>query len=81
MAMRYGMGDSDLGPVTYGEVQGTHFLGRILAGRNYSEEKARQIDITFVQKTFEKQYERALNPQKHQKKLDELARFSSKKKR
>src|SRR3989338_4806994 len=76
MAMRYGMGDSELGPVTYGEVQGTHFLGADpSAGRNYSEEKARQID-TFVQKTLEKQYERALGLlKKHQKKLDELSKI------
>jgi cell division protease FtsH len=74
MAMRYGMGDEELGPVTYGERQGTLFLGvDPAAARNYSEEKARQID-TFVKKTLEKQYERALEIlRKHQKKLDELS--------
>ncbi|OGJ63689.1 hypothetical protein A3C37_02820 [Candidatus Peribacteria bacterium RIFCSPHIGHO2_02_FULL_53_20] len=77
MAMRYGMGDSELGPVTYGERQGgSFFLGADPSGgRNYSEEKARQID-TFVQKTLEKQYDRALTMLKtHQKKLDELAKI------
>ncbi|TSC60731.1 MAG: cell division protease FtsH [Candidatus Peregrinibacteria bacterium Greene0416_62] len=75
MAMRYGMGDSELGPVTYGERQGSLYLGDPSAGRNYSEEKARQID-TFVQKTLEKQYDRALEMlKKHQKKLDELAKI------
>ncbi|MDD5740280.1 MAG: ATP-dependent zinc metalloprotease FtsH, partial [Candidatus Peribacteraceae bacterium] len=60
MAMRYGMGDDDIGPVTYGERQGTMFLGvEPAAARNYSEEMARKID-EFVKKTIQKQYERAL---------------------
>src|SRR3989338_759943 len=60
MAMRYGIGDADLGPVTYGERQGTIFLGVDPAiTRNYSEDKARQIDA-FVQKTLEAQFARAL---------------------
>ncbi len=73
MAMRYGMGDSGLGPVTYGERQGSYFLGADPASaRNYSEEKAQQID-TFVQQTLEKQYERALEIlKKHKKMLEEL---------
>ncbi len=73
MAMRYGMGDSALGPVTYGERQGSMFLGTDPSmGRNYSEEKAQQID-TFVQRTLNEQYDRALGMlKKHQKKLEEI---------
>ena len=74
MAMRYGMGDDSLGPIAYGERQGTMFLGVDPAyTRNYSEEKAKEID-SFVRKTIKEQYERALLfLQKHRKKLDELA--------
>ena len=74
MAMRYGMGDADLGPVTYGERQGTIFLGVDPAiTRNYSEDKARQIDA-FVQKTLEAQFARALGMLRaHRAKLDDLA--------
>lgn len=75
MAMRYGMGDSELGPVTYGERQGSMFLGvDPVSARNYSEEKARQIDA-FVQRTLQQQYDRALTMlKKHQKKLEELSK-------
>ena len=76
MAMRYGMGDDDLGPVSYGEKQGSMFLGVDPATtRNYSEEKAKQID-SFVRKTLEEQYQRALVMlKKHRKKLDQLAKI------
>ncbi len=74
MAMRYGMGDDDLGLVTYGEKQGTMFLGvDPTTTRNYSEEQARHID-DFVRETINKQYTRALGMlTKHKKKLDELS--------
>ena len=73
MAMRYGMGD-DLGPVSYGERQGSIFLGVDQSfTRNYSEEKAKEID-DFVIRTIEKQYKRAVEIlKKHRAKLDELA--------
>ncbi|MFA7682284.1 MAG: ATP-dependent zinc metalloprotease FtsH [Candidatus Peribacteraceae bacterium] len=74
MAMRYGMGDADLGPVTYGEREGTMFLGvDPNFVRNYSEQKAQEID-DFVRKTIQKQYERAVTMlQEHRSKLDALA--------
>jgi len=51
MAMKYGMGDQDLGLVAYGERQGTAFLGTDPSmNRNYSEEIAGKID-EFVRKT------------------------------
>ncbi|HBU10247.1 MAG TPA: cell division protein FtsH, partial [Candidatus Peribacter riflensis] len=60
MAMHYGMGDDTLGPVAYGERQGTMFLGvEPAAARNYSEEMARKID-EFVRQTIQKQYARAV---------------------
>ena len=60
MAMRFGMGGEGIGPVTYGEKQGTMFLGVDPAlFRNYSEESARKID-EFVRITLEEQYQRAL---------------------
>ncbi|MCA9370797.1 MAG: ATP-dependent zinc metalloprotease FtsH [Candidatus Peregrinibacteria bacterium] len=73
MAMRYGMGDDDLGMVTYGEKQGTMFLGvDPMTTRNYSEELARHID-EFVKETIEKQYARALGMlKKHKAKLEKL---------
>lgn len=74
MAMRYGMGGSDLGLVTYGENQGTLFLG-VDPGlaRNYSEESAKEID-GFVRETLHAQYARALTTLKtHLKKLHEIA--------
>ena len=76
MAMRYGMGDDELGPVTYGERQGTVFLGVDPSiTRNYSEEKAKQIDA-FVRRTINKQYDRAIGILKKNKaKLDTLAKI------
>ncbi len=73
MAMRYGMGGDTLGLVTYGEKQGTLFLGvDPSSSRNYSEELARHID-TFVKETIASQYVRAAEMlKKHRKKLDEL---------
>ncbi len=75
MAMKYGMGDDDIGLVAYGEKQGSVFLG-VDPGmsRNYSEEIARKID-SFVQRTLKEQYERALGfLRTHRKKLDDLAK-------
>jgi cell division protease FtsH len=73
MAMRYGMGDDELGLVSYGEKQGSVFLGvDPSASRNYSEAIAKQIDA-FVRQTINEQYERAkVMLQKHRKKLDDL---------
>jgi len=73
MAMRFGMGDDKLGPVAYGEKEGTMFLGvDPTMARNYSEETARTID-DFVRKTVEEQYQRALGIlKKHREKLEEL---------
>ncbi|MDD5751037.1 MAG: ATP-dependent zinc metalloprotease FtsH [Candidatus Peribacteraceae bacterium] len=80
MAMRYGMGDDALGPVAYGERQGTIFLGVDPAmTRNYSEEMARKID-DFVKKSIQDQYGRALGFLKqHRDKLDLLAKVLLKK--
>lgn len=80
MAMRYGMGESDLGPVAYGEKQGSMHLGADLGStRNYSEEKAKQIDA-FVKKTIENQYKRALDILKKKKtKLEALTKVLLKK--
>ena len=79
MAMRYGMDDS-LGPVAYGESQGSGALGTDLASmRNYSEESAKKIDA-FVKGTLDKQYERAFGMlEKHEKKLHEIAKVLLKK--
>lgn len=75
MAMRYGMGDGDLGLVAYGENKGSHYLGDLSSIRNYSEEKAQQIDM-FVQKTIQEQYARALGMlKKHEKVLHVLAKM------
>ncbi|MDD4319427.1 MAG: ATP-dependent zinc metalloprotease FtsH [Candidatus Peribacteraceae bacterium] len=76
MAMRFGMGDEDLGIVSYGERQGTVFLGADpTASRNYSEEVAKQID-SFVRKTINDQYGRAKEYlTTHRKKLDDLAKI------
>ncbi len=76
MAMRYGMGDDDLGLVSYGEKQGTMFLGVDPAiTRNYSEEKAKQID-EFVKLVIKDQYARAVGMlKKHRRKLDGLAKI------
>jgi cell division protease FtsH len=75
MAMRFGMGTDDIGLVSYGEKQGSMFLGVDPAfARNYSEEMAKVID-EFVRKTIHAQYERAKEMLlKHRKKLDELAK-------
>ncbi len=76
MAMRYGMGSADLGIVAYGEKQGTVFAGVDPSMvRNYSEEKAKQID-TFVRLVIEEQYTRAVGIlQKHLAKLHVLAKI------
>src|SRR3989338_5998743 len=73
MAMRFGMGGDGIGPVAYGETQGTMFLGvDPTLFRNYSEESARKID-EFVRKTLEEQYQRAVAYlTEHLKKLHEL---------
>ncbi len=75
MAMKYGMGDAKLGLVTYGEKQGSMFLGvDPNMNRNYSEDLALHIDA-FVRKLVDEQYERAKGFLiKHRKKLDELAK-------
>ena len=80
MAMRYGMGDDDLGLVAYGEKQGTMFLGvDPSTTRNYSEEIAKEIDA-FVRETIKEQYARAKGYlQKHRKKLDNLTKMLLKK--
>ncbi len=76
MAMRFGMGDPALGLVSYGERQGSSYLGADPASmRNYSEEIAVKIDA-FVRKTLAEQYERAKEfIHKHHAKLDELAKI------
>jgi cell division protease FtsH len=76
MAMRYGMGDDGIGLVSYGERQGTSFLGMDpTLMRNYSEEMAKKIDV-FVQKTIQEQYERAKGFLKtYRKKLEDLAKI------
>ncbi|MBI3331870.1 ATP-dependent zinc metalloprotease FtsH [Candidatus Peregrinibacteria bacterium] len=76
MAMKYGMGDGSLGLVSYGERQGSMFLGVDPSlARNYSEEIAKQID-GFVVKTIAQQYERAKGfLLKHRDKLDILAKL------
>ena len=75
MAMKYGMGDKDLGLVAYGEKQGGMFLGADPSmSRNYSEDIARRIDV-FVQDMLTKQYERAKGfLTKHEKKLEQLTK-------
>ncbi len=80
MAMRYGMGDEELGLVTYGEKQGTMFAGVDPSmTRNYSEEQAKHID-EWVIDTIADQYDRALGIlKKHKKKLDDLAKILLKK--
>ena len=76
MAMRYGMGDDDIGIVSYGEKQGSMYLGvDPSSSRNYSEDIARKIDA-FVQRTIKEQYTRAAGFLKtHRKKLDALAKI------
>ena len=79
MAMRYGMDDS-LGPVAYGESQGSAALGvDIGMSRNYSEDVAKRID-TFVQSTLDAQYKRAYAMLvKHEKKLHDITKVLLKK--
>ena len=74
MAMKYGMGDDELGMVAYGERQGSIFQGVDPAiARNFSEEVAKKID-EFVRRTIQEQYERAIALlRKHKDKLVELA--------
>ena len=74
MAMRYGMGDDELGTVAYGERQGSVFLGFDPASvRNYSEETAQAID-TFVRKILTDQLKRAQEMlKKYRAQLDALA--------
>lgn len=74
MAMRYGMAVDELGMVTYGEKQGSSFLGADLGmNRNYSEQAAQKID-DYVKKTIAEQYQRAKGfLTKHKAKLDELS--------
>lgn len=76
MAMKYGMGDKELGLVSYGERQGTVFLGADPSmNRNYSEEMARHID-EFVRVTIAEQYTRAMDfLKKHKGKLEELCKI------
>jgi cell division protease FtsH len=73
MATRYGMGPDDLGPVSYGERQGSVFLGvEPSLARNYSEETARAIDA-FVRKVLLEQLQRAKEMLENaREKLDEL---------
>jgi len=80
MAMHYGMGNDEIGPVAYGERQGTMFLGtEPSVARNYSEEMARKID-DFVKKTIQDQYERALTFLKqYRSQMDSLAKVLLKK--
>jgi len=76
MAMKFGMGDDTLGLVTYGEKQGTMFLG-VDPGmsRNYSDALAQKID-EYVRGIISEQYVRAKGFLiKHRQKLDELAKF------
>lgn len=76
MAMRFGMGDEDLGLVVYGERQGGMFAGVDPSlARNYSEELAKKIDV-FVRKIIDDQYTRAKGfLMKHRTKLDTLAKL------
>ncbi len=80
MAMRFGMGDDNLGPVSYGEKQGTMFLGVDPAvSRNFSESIAKEID-SFVLNTLRSEYNRAKGIiEKERKKLDSLAEVLLKK--
>ncbi|MFN2189698.1 MAG: ATP-dependent zinc metalloprotease FtsH, partial [Candidatus Promineifilaceae bacterium] len=58
MVMQYGMSDS-LGMRTFGEQQGSIFLGRDMTyGRDYSEEAAKSIDVE-VSRIIDKNYARA----------------------
>ncbi len=74
MAMKFGMGDSSLGMATYGEKQGSMFLGADAGiSRNYSEALAQKID-EYVRTVINEQYVRARGYLvKHRAKLDELS--------
>ncbi len=73
MATRYGMDAEELGIVSYGERQGSAFLGVDLGtSRNYSEDIAKKIDA-FVKRIIAAEYERAKGIiSTHRAKLDEL---------
>jgi cell division protease FtsH len=73
MATRYGMDEDELGLVSYGEKQGSAYLGVDMGtSRNYSEEVAKKIDA-FTKRTIAAEYERAKGFIKaHRGKLDEL---------
>lgn len=76
MAMKFGMGDATLGLVTYGEKQGSMFLG-VDPGmsRNYSDALAQKID-EYVRSVIAEQYVRAKGfLVKFRGKLDELAKL------
>lgn len=75
MAMRYGMDDA-LGPVAYGDAQGSAALGTEIGhARNYSEDVAKRIDL-FVRETIETQYKRAAGMLKqHEKKLHDIEKI------
>ena len=80
MAMRFGMGDDTLGPVSYGDKMGSMHLGvDPTTNRNFSEAVARNID-EFVRKVLEEQYKRALDLlKKNLAKMHELAKLLLKK--
>jgi cell division protease FtsH len=73
MAMRFGMADQ-LGAVSYGEKQGSMFLGVDPSlSRNFSEHTAKVID-DFTRTTIQEQYERAIGLlRKHKSKMDALS--------
>jgi cell division protease FtsH len=73
MATRYGIDEDELGLVSYGEKQGSAYLGVDMGtSRNYSEEVAKKIDA-FTKRTIAAEYERAKGFIKaHRGKLDEL---------
>ncbi|MGH2538090.1 MAG: ATP-dependent zinc metalloprotease FtsH [Candidatus Promineifilaceae bacterium] len=73
MVMEYGMGEQ-LGLRTFGETQGSIFLGRELGyGRNYGEDAAKAIDVE-VERILQKNYVRARQIiEENRNKLVELA--------
>jgi cell division protease FtsH len=74
MVMNYGMSES-LGLRTFGEQQGSIFLGRDMTyGRDYSEDAAKSIDIE-VSRILEENYDRAKQiVEENKDKLVELAK-------
>ena len=80
MATKYGMGPDNLGPVAYGEKQGSVFAGvDPQMSRNYSENTAQSID-SFVRITLEEQLERAKGHLiKNKAKLEKLTKILLKK--